>query len=254
MYLPLSATDSGDTSTLSLITDRGDDQRVIVQIYSLTHPDDVTACVDAGVDHIGVVGGDQALPAAVSNERVRTLFELVPSSCRTVALTVATDVDTITEYARAVDPDILHLSSATDGVSVAEMRTLRDRLPACELMKAIDVSDDTAIAAAERFAPVSDWVIVDSVTDDVDGVGAAGTTHDWSISRRIVDAIDTPVILAGGLSPDNVAAAIETVDPAGVDSFTHTSRTETRKDHDLVEAFVDRAHAAAPTRSEGPNA
>lgn len=255
MYLPLSPTTIRRVSlTLSLITHRDFDQRVIVQIYSLTHPTDVTACVDAGVDHIGVVGGDQALPAAVSNERVRTLFDLVPSSCQTVALTVATDVDAIVEYARAVSPDILHLSSATDGVSVAEMGTIRDRVPGCDLMKAVDVTDETAIAAAERFAAVSDWVILDSVTDDVDGVGAAGTTHDWTISRRIVDAIETPVVLAGGLAPENVADAIEAVDPAGVDSYTHTSRSETRKDHDRVAAFVDHAKAAAPDHSPGPNA
>jgi len=218
---------------------------VLVQIYSLTHPDDVAACVDAGVDHIGVVGGDQALPAAVSNERARTLFAAVPSGHRTVALTVATDVDTITDYARALDPDILHLSSATEAVPVAAMQTLRDRLPDTALMKAIDVTDHTAIAAAERFAPVSDWLILDTVTDAVEGVGASGRTHDWTVSRRIVDAVDVPVILAGGLSPENVADAIQAVDPAGVDSFTHTSRSETRKDPDRVAAFAENARAAA---------
>lgn len=218
---------------------------MLVQIYSLTHPADIAACVDAGVDHIGVVGGDQALPAAVSNERARSLFSTVPSSCRTVALTVETDTDPIVEYARALDPDILHLSSATDAVPVEAMRVLQDRLPDTDLMKAIDVATDSTVAVAERFAPVSDWLILDTVTDSVRGVGASGETHDWSVSRSVVEAVPVPVILAGGLSPENVADAVRTVRPAGVDSYTHTSRTEDRKDHDRVAAFVDRAHAAA---------
>ncbi|MFB6103632.1 MAG: hypothetical protein ABEJ57_00915 [Halobacteriaceae archaeon] len=218
---------------------------MLVQIYSLTHPDDVAACVEAGVDHIGVVAGDQALPAAVSNARARTLFEAIPATCRSVALTVATDVEAIIDYARALEPDILHLSSAPERVPVPAMQTLRARLPDIELMKAIDVTAETAVATAERFAPVSDWLLLDTVTDAVEGVGASGETHDWTVSRHIVDTVDVPVILAGGLSPENVAEAIRAVDPAGVDSYTHTSRTETRKDHDRVAAFVDNARVAA---------
>ena len=72
-------------------------------------------------------------------------------------------------------------------------------------------------------------------------MGAAGITHDWSIDRRIVESVDIPVILAGGLGPDNVAEAIEAVHPAGVDSLTKTSVVENgvlvRKDIDKVREF-----------------
>jgi len=78
----------------------------------------------------------------------------------------------------------------------------------------------------------------------VPGVGATGETHDWSISRRIVERVDVPVILAGGLGPDNVAEAIRTVEPAGVDSYTETSRTERRKDIARSRAFVRAARSA----------
>jgi phosphoribosylanthranilate isomerase len=63
-------------------------------------------------------------------------------------------------------------------------------------------------------------------------------THDWSISRMIVESVRTPVILAGGLGPDNVKEAIWSVRPAGVDSKTRTDREGTHsKDLGKVEAF-----------------
>lgn len=224
---------------------------MLVQIYSLTHPDDVRTCLEAGVDHIGVAPADQDVPAAISNERARLLFDIIPPDRTSVALTVATDVDTVLAHARGVDPDILHVCSDTETIGVRDCATVRERLaPETELMKAIDVADSSAVDAAERFAPVVDWLILDTATPDVAGVGASGTTHDWTLSRKIVERVDTPVILAGGLSPENVARAVRDVRPAGVDSYSHTSRTEDRKDHDAVRAFTRNAREAAAALEE----
>lgn len=222
-----------------------------VQIYSLTHPDDVRACLAAGVDHIGVAAADQAVPASISDERARALFDLIPADRTTLALTVATDVETALEHAAGVDPDVLHVCSATEVLGVAACEEIRDRLPSdTGLMKAIDVADASAVEAAERFAPVVDWLILDTATPDVEGVGASGKTHDWELSRSIVDRVETPVMLAGGLSPENVGRAVKEVRPAGVDSYSHTSRTEDRKDHAAVRAFTETAKEAAAELEE----
>lgn len=128
------------------------------------------------------------------------------------------------------------------------MRLLRRHLPDLKIMQAIAVGADGDYELAMEYARVSDFLILDSVTDDVSGVGAAGVTHDWARSARIVADAGIPVILAGGLSPDNVAEAIEVVRPWGVDSLTHTSRHfgggEFEKDLDLVERFVRAAKTA----------
>lgn len=217
-----------------------------VQIYSLTHPADVRACLAAGVDHIGVAAADQDVPASIPDERARTLFDLVPEYRTTVALTVATDIETALEHAAGVEPDILHVCSATEALGVEACEEIRDRLPnETGLMKAIDVADRSAVEAAERFAPVVDWLILDTATPDVEGVGASGKTHDWDLSRAIVDRTETPVMLAGGLSPANVGDAVREVRPAGVDSYSHTSRTEDRKDHEAVREFTENARTAA---------
>ena len=77
------------------------------------------------------------------------------------------------------------------------------------------------------------------------GIGAAGITNDWDIDAEIVDKVNCPVILAGGLGPDNVRDAILKVRPWGVDSFTKTSDKfqdgSSRKNIEKVKAFIDEA-------------
>jgi len=93
---------------------------------------------------------------------------------------------------------------------------------------------------------VADFLLLDSHRPFDKQIGALGVTHDWAISRRIVDLVSTPVILAGGLGPDNVAQAIQIVRPAGVDSKTKTDRDGSHaKDLERVRRFHAAARAAA---------
>jgi len=86
---------------------------------------------------------------------------------------------------------------------------------------------------------VADFLLLDSYDPGTQQFGALGRVHDWSLSRRIVDDVGIPVILAGGLGPENVAAAIAAVRPAGVDSKTRTDRLDgSGKDLAKVQAFV----------------
>jgi len=227
---------------------------MIVQIYSLTHPEDVRVLVELGVDHIGLAPAGQGLRSELGLDESRALLDLLPPNVLGAALTVRTELDAIVAMAEAVKPPIVHICSATEALSVEEQRRLRSLLPGgTRLMKAIEVGGpetaDQALDAAERFAPVSDYLLLDTDDPDITGIGAAGRVHDWDVSARIVESVGTrvPVILAGGLSPDNVAEAIRHVRPAGVDSFTwtNTASDSRRKDPDLVGRFVREARRAA---------
>ena len=227
---------------------------MIVQIYSLTHPDDVRALVELGVDHIGLAPAGQGLRSELGVEECRALFDLLPSHVLGAALTVRTELDAIVAMAEAVNPDIVHICSATEALSVQEQDRLRSLLPnGTQLMKAIEVGGpetlDQALDAAEQFAPVSDYLLLDTDDPEITGIGAAGRVHDWDVSARIVESVGTrvPVILAGGLSPDNVAEAIRHVRPAGIVSFTwtNTASDSRRKDPDRVRRFVQEARRAA---------
>ncbi len=226
---------------------------MIVQIYSLTDADDVQAMVDLGVDHIGLAPAGQGVPAEVKPEDARDWIATLPQSVLGSALTVLSDLDEIAAMAAVVNPDILHLCPDTYAISPEEQQRLRARLPAgMKIMKAIEVGGPEtaaeALRAAELFAPVSDFLLLDSAAPDVPGIGAAGIVHDWGISARIVERVggEVPVILAGGLDPENVAASIQHVRPAGVDSFSRTNLTRSRrKDLGLVGRFVQEARRAA---------
>jgi phosphoribosylanthranilate isomerase len=107
-------------------------------------------------------------------------------------------------------------------------------------MRSIPVIGPESIELAKSYDGVADLLLLDSHEPGDRQVGALGPTHDWTISRQIVASVRVPVILAGGLGPDNVAAAIAAVRPAGVDSKTLTDRDDGshRKDLHRVREFV----------------
>jgi phosphoribosylanthranilate isomerase len=145
----------------------------------------------------------------------------------------------ILEAAEATRPDILHLGTRPEALSPEDMRRIRSRCPEVALMRSVPVDGEDARHTAMRFAEASDYLLLDTAEPHDTQVGATGSTHDWRISRQIVQSVPVPVILAGGLGPDNVERAIRTVRPAGVDSKTRTDLPGThRKDLERVRELV----------------
>lgn len=222
---------------------------MIVQVYTAQSPEEAASLVDLGVDHVGVTIAELGLPGEVDLRTGRAIVETVAGSARSVALTVETDPVDVRAFAAAVRPDILHLCGDADAFGPSAVADLRGWLAGrglpVEIMAAIPVTGPEAVGQARRFAHHADWLILDSVSDAVHGIGAAGSVHDWSVSRAIVEAVDVPVVLAGGLGPDNVAEAISVVGPAGVDSLTLTNAVRPdgsfAKDLDAVARFVEEA-------------
>lgn len=230
---------------------------MITQVYTAQSPAEALELARLGVDHVGVTIARRGLPGEVDLSHGREIVAALENlPARSVALTVETDLAVIGEFAGEVRPDILHLCGDTGVVGADEVADLRARLIRegieVELMQAIGVSGPESVDLAIEFEPHVDWLILDSVTEAVQGIGAAGVPHDWEVSRKIVEAVSVPVILAGGLGPDNVADAIAAVGPAGVDSLTRTNRYRSdgsfTKDLDAVRGFVERARGANPKR------
>jgi phosphoribosylanthranilate isomerase len=222
-----------------------------IQVYTMQSVAEALSVASAGVDHVGVTPSTRGLPGEVSIELAAEICRSLTGVAVSVALTVDDDLDVIASMANAVAPDILHLCGPPGVVGPSDVRQLRRRIPGVPIMQAIAVTGPDSIDVAISYASVVEFFLLDSVDPDIPGVGAAGITHDWKVSAAIVNAVDVPVILAGGLSPSNVAEAIAAVRPWGVDSLTHTSRPDGDggfvKDIDLVSAFVSNAHRE-PTR------
>jgi phosphoribosylanthranilate isomerase len=221
---------------------------LIVQIYAFTDPDEARLAAQIGVDHIGFVAGDYGLvPGELSFVESRALVEALPPEVTAVALTMATDVDEIVRMARFVRPQIVHISTDMQDVDLSKMKSIRAKLPeGIRLMKAISVTDESSVEAARYYAQESDLLLLDTKSASIAGIGVSGKTHDWNISRRIVESVRIPVILAGGLSAENAAEALRMVQPFGVDSNTHTNLAGelVSKDMDRILAFVQAVRAA----------
>ncbi len=221
---------------------------LIVQIYAFTDPEQALQAARWGVDHIGFVAGSYGLVhGELSFADARRLVEALPEGTVSVALTMATEVEEILRMAEAVRPQVVHISTDPYDVGLEKMAALRRRLQGkARLMKAIPVQGQESIAMAVEFAPLCDVLLLDSKRSGFPGVGATGQTHDWSLSRRIVKAVDVPVILAGGLTPENVGEAIRAVRPSGVDSNTGTNLAgdPVAKDMKRVQAFPQAARRA----------
>jgi phosphoribosylanthranilate isomerase len=215
---------------------------MIIQIYAFTDPKEAAAAVETGVDNIGFIAGKYGeVFAELTFDESREIARAIPAQGSSTAITMSVDVDEILRMAEHVEPDIVHISSEVEQVNMEAMRTIRERLsPDILLMKAISVEDASSVEVAKKYAEVSDLLLLDTSAKGFPGVGATGFTHDWNVSKRIVEEVEIPVILAGGLSAANVEQAMEVVRPWGVDSNTSTNIEGSRvlKDLKRIEEFV----------------
>jgi len=221
---------------------------VKIQIYTMQTVDEARAVAALGVDHVGVTPSDSGLPGEVDFTTARAIADAVRNLAVSVALSVDSDLAAIERMVLAVRPNILHLCGLKNTLPPDAVRTLRERLPNVPIMQAVSITGPEALDVALAYQDVADYLILDSQAPDIAGIGASGMTHDWSISREIVQQVKIPVILAGGLSPENVAEAIRVVQPWGVDSLTHTNCVLPgggfRKDLDRIRQFVMAAREA----------
>jgi phosphoribosylanthranilate isomerase len=220
---------------------------MIIQIYAVTSVADALTMVELGVDQVGFVAGEYGeVYGELSFSQARLIADALRGKAASSALTMSTDPAEIIRMALAVQPDIIHISSDTEAVDVIGLRQIRQALPDnILLMKAIHVGGPETVEVALHFATVSDILLLDTKVAGLPGVGATGVTHDWQISREIVTRVGSQakVILAGGLTPENVMAAIDQVQPWGVDSNTGTNLPgdPIKKDMNRVKAFVEQA-------------
>jgi phosphoribosylanthranilate isomerase len=213
---------------------------MLVQIYEVTTPEEARVLGAMGVDHIGVLVGDGSFPREQTVDKAREVFAAVRSGANTSALSLSNDLDLIASVTGTLRPDILHLGAAPEHLSPAQTRSLKARFPGVLLMRSIPVVDESSIALAGSYDGIADFLLLDSYKPGDPQVGALGVTHSWELDRRIIESVRTPVIIAGGLGPENVRDAIRATRPAGVDSKSKTDKSDGSHTKDLqkVLAFV----------------
>ena len=227
-----------------------------VKLCGIRSQADLAIALNAGADAVGFIVGarhrteDELTPAAAA-----ALVATLPPFVSSVMVTHLQQATPIVALVRQVRATTLQLQ---DAIEPEELRAIRSALPAVKLIKAIHVSsgegsgsglsgsdadDDRSVrsladALTEAMAtePLVDALLLDSRT--ADRIGGTGLPHDWSISRRIVEQIGKPVILAGGLRPENLQAALEAVRPAAVDVNSGIEDAAGNKDAQRADAFM----------------
>lgn len=210
--------------------------RTRIKICCIEDPSALRAAVAAGADALGFVGPMPSGTGIVDLATARRLIARVPPGVTSFLLSSAVEPDVLVAQAATTGAAVLQI---VDRVPAAAYRRLRRELPGLKLVQAVHVEDATAVDEAREVAALADAILLDSGRrgGPVPRLGGTGETHDWSISRRIVEAVDVPVWLAGGLRPGNVAAAVAAVRPFGVDVCTGL-RGGDGLDAARLEAFV----------------
>jgi phosphoribosylanthranilate isomerase len=217
---------------------------VLTQIDEVSTRHEAESISRIGVDHVGVLVGEGQFPREQPVTAAQEIAAAVAPPSKLSALFLTPNISFIRDCVRKLRPAIVHLGAASQLLTPPQVAKLKEGLPGTTIMRSIPVLGEESILIAKSYSGVADFLLLDSHRTDDSQIGALGITHDWAISRRIVELPNMPVILAGGLGPDNVAEAIRKVGPAGVDSKTKTDCDGSHaKDFERVRRFHEAARA-----------
>ena len=207
-----------------------------VKICCIASEQEADLAIRMGASAIGLVSRMPSGPGPIAEQRIREIGETVPPGVATFLLTCETTSEAIIAQQRRCGTNTLQLVDHVDG---DVHRRLRDALPGISIVQVVHVRDDDALNQSVTAASTVDAILLDSGNPSLatKQLGGTGRVHDWAISRRIRDAVDVPVFLAGGLNPENVHSAIQQVSPFGVDVCSGL-RTNGSLDEAKLSAFM----------------
>jgi phosphoribosylanthranilate isomerase len=212
-----------------------------IQIAGIIDQDEADMLVDAGVNRLGFPFGLAVHREDITAEKAAEIICTLKSPASAVLITYLNRAEAILDFCKKIGTGMVQLHGS---VEIPELIRLKSLAPELEVIKSLIVRDNN-FAELEYFvfifSPYVDAFITDTYDPVTGACGATGKTHNWDVSRRIVEISPRPVILAGGLNPANVRKAIEYVRPAGVDAHTGVEGSHGRKDPELVTAFVKEA-------------
>lgn len=210
---------------------------VKVKICGLSRPEDVQAAASAGAVYAGFVFFAKS-PRNISVELARDLAIDAPVGLAKVALTVNADDAMLDAIMNTVPLDMLQLHGSETPDRVADLRR-RYGLP---IMKAIGIADQSDLDQIATYAGVADQLLIDAKPPrGADLPGGNGLSFDWRLVNR--KYWPCPWMLAGGLTPDNVALAVQMTGARQVDVSSGVESAPGVKDPELIHAFVKAAVA-----------
>jgi len=202
-------------------------------IHGINDIKDALSVADLGADCLGFSLDELNL------EQINSIISQLPRDTTSIVTTHAYQVDDLEDQISHLQCQIIHLGTHPDKLSPKTVYRLKNEFSHFKFAQIIPVIDRYSLEIARRYENIADYIFLDSFNIQSRRLGVTGETHDWSISAEIVRSVSTPVILAGGLGPENITAAIKTVHPWGVATKTRTDLPDgSGKDLDKVRSFL----------------
>jgi len=207
-----------------------------VKICCIRSLDEAGMAIDAGAAALGLVSRMPSGPGVIPEEMIAHIAARVPPGVATFLLTSELDVGSIIAQQKRTGVNTLQI---VDRLKFGAHQELRAALPGIALVQVVHVRGAESIEEAYAVAPFVSALLLDSgnLSLAVKELGGTGRKHDWTISRRIREAVPVPVFLAGGLTPGNVGEAIHQVEPYGIDVCSGV-RTDVRLDAAKLTDFL----------------
>lgn len=210
---------------------------LMIKICGIKTPAMLEASIEAGADMVGFVHFLRS-PRHVSIEEVASLISEARGRVQTCVLLVNPDNSCVAEVA-ALGPDWIQLHGPETPHRVEAIRAEAG----VEIMKALPIGGPEDVAHVADFVEIADRILLDAKPPrGADRPGGLGESFDWSLLKALDPALD--FMLSGGLTPDNVAEAVRTVRPFGIDVSSGVETAPGVKDKRLIEAFIRNARAA----------
>ena len=206
------------------------------KICCIANIEEAQMAIEAGASAIGLVGPMPSGPGIISNKIIADVALQVKGKVETFLLTSENNVSKIIEHHQKVNTSCIQL---VDRITKGHWSDLKKALPDVKLVQVIHVLGEESIQEALAAAEYVNYILLDSGNPNlaIKELGGTGRTHNWEISKSIVEKVGVPVFLAGGLNPYNVAKAIQQVHPYGVDICSGL-RTDGKLDKKKLAEFV----------------
>ena len=214
----------------------------IIQIAGIIDEDEAKMVLDAGATHLGFPFRLDFNQEDLTEEYAAQIINNLKISDEAVLITYLDKSDEIIKLADYLGCKTVQLHGP---ISLRELEKLRNDAPQLGIWKSLVVKNDNADELTNLVRSMENLVdafITDTFNPETGASGATGKTHDWRVSKKITELSKKPVIIAGGLNPDNVFDAIIQIKTFGVDVHTGIENADGRKDPDKVKAFINESN------------
>lgn len=210
-----------------------------IKICCISSIEEAKLAVAHGASALGLVGPMPSGPGVITDELIFDIAKTVPPPIGTFLLTSETKADAIIAHHQKVLTNTIQI---VDALSEGTYQQIKMALPSVKLVQVIHVIDESSVDEAVRISEEVDALLLDSGNPNlaVKVLGGTGNTHNWKLSRKIVEQAKVPVFLAGGIKAENVKQAIDEVQPFGLD-LCSSVRTDKKLDADKLDAFFKAA-------------